>query len=67
MTARWLAAGALLSLAAGCSAPSREVDITGRWLGKPAADFTLSDLDGQSVTLSALRGKVVLLSFWAVY
>ena len=29
----------------------------------PATDFTLTDQDGQSFTLSSLRGKVVLLDF----
>jgi hypothetical protein len=32
--------------------------------GKPAPDFTLNDLKGQPVTLSALRGSVVMLNFW---
>lgn len=32
-----------------------------------APDFTLTDLDGQSVTLSSLRGKVVYLDFWATW
>lgn len=31
----------------------------------PAADFTLSDLNGNPVHLSALRGKAVVLNFWA--
>jgi peroxiredoxin len=31
------------------------------------ADFTLKDLHGQDVTLSKLRGKVVLVNFWATW
>lgn len=31
----------------------------------PAPDFTLTTLDGQSITLSDLRGKVVVVNFWA--
>lgn len=31
------------------------------------ADFTLRDINGQSWTLSGLRGKVVLLNFWATW
>lgn len=33
--------------------------------GQPAPEFTLDDLDGQPVSLSQFRGKVVLLDFWA--
>jgi len=33
--------------------------------GFPAPDFTLETLDGQTVKLSTLRGKVVLINFWA--
>ena len=33
-------------------------------LGTPAPDFTLPSTSGQSVTLSALRGKKVLLAFF---
>ena len=33
--------------------------------GQPAPDFTLNDLDGQPVSLSQFKGKVVLLDFWA--
>src|SRR5690348_3697979 len=34
---------------------------------KPAADFSLRDLSGHTVSLSAYRGKVVLLDFWATW
>ncbi|MGE0814938.1 MAG: TlpA family protein disulfide reductase [Vicinamibacterales bacterium] len=34
---------------------------------KPASDFTLPSLDGKSQSLSAYKGKVVLLNFWATW
>jgi cytochrome c biogenesis protein CcmG/thiol:disulfide interchange protein DsbE len=34
-------------------------------VGRPAPDFTLAQLDGQRLTLSALRGQVVVINFWA--
>ncbi len=33
----------------------------------PAPDFTLKTLDGKEITLSQLKGKVVLLDFWATW
>lgn len=33
--------------------------------GQPAPDFTLKRPDGGSLTLSSLRGKIVILDFWA--
>jgi peroxiredoxin len=35
--------------------------------GRGAPDFTLPDASGNPVTLSALRGQVVLLNFWATW
>lgn len=35
--------------------------------GSMAADFTLQDLSGTNVVLSAMKGKVVLLEFWATW
>lgn len=37
----------------------------GNQVGDVAPDFTLKDLDGNTVTLSSLRGKKVILNFWA--
>lgn len=34
-------------------------------VGKDAANFTLSDLNGKSFSLAKLRGKVVVIDFWA--
>lgn len=34
-------------------------------IGRVAPDFTLSRLDGPALTLSTLRGQVVVLNFWA--
>ena len=36
-------------------------------IGKPAPDFTLSTLDGVEVQLSSLKGKPVVLNFWATW
>ena len=33
--------------------------------GQPAPDFTLNNPDGQAVSLSQFKGKVVLMDFWA--
>ena len=37
----------------------------GQWVGKQAPDFTLPDVDGKQVSLSSLKGKYVLVDFWA--
>ncbi|MDE0313648.1 MAG: redoxin domain-containing protein [Candidatus Poribacteria bacterium] len=36
-------------------------------IGKPAPDFSLIDIDGNSISLKDYRGKVVLLYFWATW
>lgn len=45
------------------SAQAEELALT----GDPAPDFTLKDLDGHEVQLSQLRGKVVVIDFWATW
>lgn len=61
-------AGATPSLrAAATTAPgqqSRRDQYQRRFTGKPAPDFTLTDIHGNSFTLSRERGKVVLINFW---
>jgi hypothetical protein len=48
------------------STPASE-SIGGPVTGQLAPDLTLPDLDGNQVTLSDLRGKAVLLNFWATW
>jgi cytochrome c biogenesis protein CcmG/thiol:disulfide interchange protein DsbE len=65
--ARWLipasAIPVLVLLAYGFRANPR--DVPSPLVGRPAAAFALSTLDGQPVTLEAHRGKVVVVNFWA--
>lgn len=35
------------------------------FVGEVAPDFTLNDVEGNAISLSSLRGKVVLIDFWA--
>jgi cytochrome c biogenesis protein CcmG/thiol:disulfide interchange protein DsbE len=42
---------------AACPADAKAANLT----------FTLKDLDGRDVTLSAYKGKVILLDFWATW
>lgn len=63
---------ALLLVAPGCgSGDDNQADTgspgnsaVGTDVGQLAPDFTLTGLDGESLTLSDLRGKTVLLDFW---
>jgi cytochrome c biogenesis protein CcmG, thiol:disulfide interchange protein DsbE len=36
-------------------------------IGKPAPEFTLLDLDGNTYSLSELRGKPVVINFWSTW
>ena len=64
---RWLiplsAVPLLLLLAYGFRLNPR--DVPSPLIGRPAAAFTLTTFDGQPVSLESLRGKIVVLNFWA--
>jgi len=53
--------------ALGSQAPSASVIVVGRnpLIGQPAPDFTLQTIDGQTVSLASLRGRPVIVNFWA--
>ena len=44
---------------------NRQVNDTKGWVGKQAPEFTLPDVNGKEVALSAYKGKYVLVDFWA--
>ncbi|MGE5177649.1 MAG: TlpA family protein disulfide reductase [Bacteroidota bacterium] len=75
--ARLLLVGVLAAAAASCGKPSTQTGQTGAGkagapaaraeIGSPAPEFTLADLNGVQVASSSLRGKVVILDFWATW
>ena len=70
MTTRPVAAMALalvVSVMAVTSAAAPTFEINAYEPRKAAPAFSLPNLDGQAVSLESLRGKVVLLFFWATW
>lgn len=45
--------------------PAKNATTGGPLIGKPAPAFTLESLDGVPVSLESLRGRPVVLNFWA--
>ena len=60
-----LAIGAIVTLAFLRQQDRQQSAVGSLVVGKPAPDFTLPTLDGTQVSLSQLRGKPVLINFWA--
>jgi cytochrome oxidase Cu insertion factor (SCO1/SenC/PrrC family) len=57
----------LLPLAAAAAPDFASLDIQRYEPPKPAPAFALPDLEGRQVRLVDLRGKVVLLFYWATW
>jgi len=49
------------------SAPDIEKDPLQSWIGKAAPDLTVTDLEGAKIRLSDLKGKKIVLDFWATW
>jgi cytochrome c biogenesis protein CcmG, thiol:disulfide interchange protein DsbE len=64
-TAGCLNAGKNFSTDGGAS--SNAAVQSGGMIGKPAPDFALKSLDGSTVSLSDLRGKPLMVNFWATW
>ena len=58
----WVGLFALLGIVAVGLMRNQQGPVT---LGQPAPNFTLTTFDGQQITLESLRGKVVVVNFWA--
>ena len=62
-----LMAGLLALLLLGSCVSYGQPQVPGPKVGSPAPDFTLETLEGGKLTLSQLRGKVVLVNFFATW
>ena len=54
----------LFALVPGCAAKGSSTEYGSR-VGNMAPDFTLNDINGNHVSLSALLGRPVVVHFWS--
>jgi peroxiredoxin/tetratricopeptide (TPR) repeat protein len=66
-----LASAALPALADDPAAPGAAPDapavLTGPQVGKPAPDFTVTTIDGKTLSLASFRGKTLVINAWATW
>jgi thiol-disulfide isomerase/thioredoxin len=46
---------------------SKQAEMIKTIMNEPASRFTLADLDGNKVSLDSLKGKIVVVDFWATW
>jgi len=63
----WLRLALACCIAAGASGWPLAATAGGLKMGKPAPPLVLHTLDGQAISTDSLRGKVVILTFWATW
>ncbi len=56
-------AACFLLFSYGCKKKTASTSV----VGEKAPDFTLTDINGQARSLSSMRGKVVVVDFWATW
>jgi thiol-disulfide isomerase/thioredoxin len=68
MTSHSLAVALCLTTITGCAQPSSGDDFESfTQVGQEMPAFTVTTLDGADVNIASLRGKVVVVNFWATW
>jgi thiol-disulfide isomerase/thioredoxin len=49
------------------AAESRKAELKGKMLDLPSPAFSLQNLNGETVSLQSLKGKIVVVDFWATW
>lgn len=46
---------------------TKQKELAGHMINEPSAPFSLTNLEGKTVSLESLRGKIVIIDFWATW
>lgn len=49
------------------ASPAEREDPLQEWVGKPAPDLKMTDLQGGKISIAELKGKKIILDFWATW